>query len=155
MKMSVSKQFSAFEDDKDLLPEDRRRLREHLESLTSSHSGERAVAPAVGTASRFEIWRSRLRYRLVPVATKAVVSAIFVISFAVAAWRTPQDWVASRNNRDVVWTLNGAQYEAPLVAGRTYPRMRSEADQSTIRDWVPRVGYAETTIPTEWLSVPQ
>ena len=152
-RAAAKKQFEAIGGESGLEPEHRRELIAHIDATTTPQETPKVAPIAGGVATPFEIWRSRLRYRIVPVAVKAFVGLAFVGALGVAYLRTPDDLVVSAYENDVAytWTFNGRQYAGPLRVRHPYARMSVGAQQSVIRDWLPSLGYAQAVVSNEAL----
>ncbi len=157
----IEKQFKALGDTKELEPEHQLELRASLEARVEKAEKEaekerqKSSAPvSAGFASRFKIWRSRLRYRVVPIAIKSLIGVAFLAAVCVAYARTPRDVVVSRYGKDVAWTwtLNGVPFDGVFSIRTTYARMRINGTDSTIRQWYSGVGYAEAVVPNDALA---
>jgi len=150
LHLSLDERFAALEQaDLKLTPADRRTL---VSSLQTRAAGKRSVTAK--TASRWAIWRARLRYN---VASLMVVGASVVIAgclFLAARQSTPEQWVMSAYPQDILATwrfANGGFAGDQLQAQRRYLLYRRKGDQGVLRQWAPAMGYAETRVPLNWL----
>lgn len=150
-RQSVEKRFAAFESaGKTLTAEDRREL---LKSIKDSEPATRSTVSA-NTASRFAIWQSGLRYRVVTLASMALMGTLVVIGLAVASARTPDYAVASVYTYPVATEFrspSGTIYANTMQPGQRYVAIGQSAGQTRLRLWVPRQGYAIASVPSEWL----
>jgi hypothetical protein len=148
--LPVHKRFEALADDKiKLTPEDRRGL---LQSLKEGAPARRPIAAA--TASRWALFQARLPYRVVPLTLSALALITGLVVILVARARTPETWVRSRYAEDVGAEFRGTDGRVladRLVAGRRYARLRQEGGSVTLRLWVPRIGYATASVPSDWV----
>lgn len=127
-----------------LTPEDRGKL---LQSLNGQSPPSRPVTAA--TASRLAIWRSRLPYRIVPLAVRGLI-LVAGLSLGLLAWhRTPERWmtIASQQVLSTRWQLpNGETIDGTLKPGERYVLVRREGEAGFLRSWYPGRGYAETRV---------
>lgn len=142
--------FSALaETSSPLTPEDRGRL---LQSLRGRGQPARPITAA--TASRLAIWRSRLPYRVVPVAMWGItlVAGLWLV---LLAWhRTPEGSVtiAGRDTLSTRWQLpDGGALEGILRPGERYVLVRWEGQVGRLRKWYSERGYAETLVGEGYL----
>lgn len=150
-RQSVEKRFVAFESaGKSLTAEDRREL---LKSIKDSEPATQGRLSA-RTASRLAIWRSGLRYRVVTLASAALMATLVVIGLAVANARTPEYAVESVYTYPVAAEFrspSGVIYANTLRPSQRYVVVGQATGQTQLRLWVPRQGYAIASVPGEWL----
>lgn len=127
-----------------LTPEDRARL---LQSLRGQNQPARPITAA--TASRLAIWRSRLPYRIVPVAMWSLTLVAGLGLVGLARHRTPEGSVTitGREAMTTRWQLpDGGALEGILRPGERYVLVRWEGPVGRLRKWYPGYGYAETLV---------
>ena len=127
-----------------LTPEDRGKL---LQSLNGHSPPSRPITAA--TASRLAIWRSRLPYRIVPLAMRGLI-LVTGLGLGLLAWhRTPERWmkITGQEVLSTRWQLpNGEIIEGILKPGERYVLVRREGKIGLLRSWYPGRGYAETRV---------
>lgn len=140
--------FNALSDrDLRLTPTDRRRI---LGSLTG-RMPPRRVIPG-GTAGRWTLIRSRLRYRVIPLAVAGVMVLMAASSLILARASTPIAMVLSNASQDlqVPFRLKDGQIAFDTLEANTpYALVRQENGIAVLRRWKPGVGYAEAQVPVE------
>ncbi|WP_158809657.1 hypothetical protein [Beijerinckia sp. L45] len=150
LKKPMSERFESIADPKlALTPAHRREL---VRSLENAVPEQRAIIAT--TASRFEIWRARLPYRVIPLAMAgAVIIALF--ASAVTAYRhTPKQWVVIDSTEPVRvdWTSpEGLMSSETAAPGSKYVLARIEGNVAILRYWVSGTGYAEGRVPLQYL----
>lgn len=151
-RAAPSEQFRAFEsDDGQLTPEHRRALLKHLRETPA-----KTVSVAATTATRLEIWRSRLPYRAVPIAVTGLAIGMAAVLFFLASRNTPRRAVQIANAEDLVgvtWTGPDGRrlFDDRLIAGRRYGLVNEDDGGAILRDWRPGHGYAVANIPKTYL----
>ena len=129
---------------------------EHRGQLLASLRGQAAPARPISaaTASWWAIWRSRLPYRVVPLALRGIGAAA-LIGLGLLAWhRTPAGWVTITGRQALLapWQLpDGSRSETTLTPGQHYPLVRWEGEVGILRLWLPGRGYAETRVGRAYL----
>jgi hypothetical protein len=91
---------------------------------------------------------------VVPLTLSALALITGLVVILVARARTPETWVRSRYAEDVGAEFRGTDGRVladRLVAGRRYARLRQEGGSVTLRLWVPRIGYATASVPSDWV----
>ncbi len=153
LRLPVTERFKAIETaDPTLAPEHRRALLRSIREGSRPTSGARVISVTV--ASRWEVFLSRLPYRVVPLAIAAMLVLAAVVLITLARQRTPERWVevASRQDAPARWRQpGGTQVDGRIVAGRKYALTRRIGAEGVLRDWVPGQGYAETQVPLDWV----
>ena len=127
--------------------------RELVRSLQEKRPAKSPIAAK--PASRWAMWRARLRYRIASL--MVVTTSIFVcggLLFFAARYRTPGQWAASAFNYNTAATWRYPDQRLisyPIEAGTRYPLLRREGEEGVLLMWVPSLGYAETRVPLQWL----
>ncbi len=133
-----------------LVASDRLKL---LKSIGERAGRERTID--VGFASRFEVFRSRLRYRSWTFIVSGILLAAVVASFAVALMRTPRMWVEvvgpSFQKTSVLHPDGSKTDETIYPSSERYQLMRIEGDVALLRKWVAGSGYEYFSVPVEAL----
>jgi len=109
---------------------------------------------AINTATKWAIWRSRLRFRVFSVAS--ITAGLIVVGghFLVALNQTPKQLVESAFDYDVQgnWRISdGRVFAIPIKPGVRYQLVRIEAEYGDLRLWSPPFGYGEMRVPLAWL----
>lgn len=150
LKAKPEARFSALaEASSPLTPEDRGRL---LQSLRGQAQPVRPITAA--TASGFAIWRSRLPYRVVPMAMWGIILVAGLGLVGLARHRTPEGSVtiAAREAMPTRWQLpDGGGLDGILRPGERYALVRWEGEVGRLRKWYPGYGYAETLVRQGYL----
>ena len=126
---------------------DRRRI---LGSLTGKVPPRRVISG--GTAGRWTLIRSRLRYRVGPLAIAGLLVLTGASSLILARANTPIAMVMSDASQDlpVLFRLKDGQVAFDtLEASTRYALVRQENGTAVLRRWKPWVGYAEVQVPVE------
>jgi len=130
-----------------LIPADRRKL---ARSLQMAAPARRQIVATM--ASRWEIWRSRLPYRVFPMSVLGLSFAVAVALAATAYRHTPQEWVTASQSLDVEASgPDGYARELNVSPGERVALMRVDGDQGVLRYWLPKEGYAEFRLPVAYL----
>ena len=151
LQRSPSEQLDALDSNEILIPEQRRKLVEHLEGLISGPKALETVSAAMATW--WEVWLSRLPYRIVSWTAKGLVISAFAAAALVAYARTPKDMVVSVYDEDMKlkWTFNGEEFADVLHARQAYGRMAISGDWSQLRVWEPSLGYRTIWSPNSYV----
>ena len=132
------------EENLQLTPEDRRRI---LKSLAGKEPPRRVVPG--GTASRWALIRSRLRYRVLARASACLVVLGAISGLLIARANTPEGVVLSNASQSVpvAFSLKNGQIAFDTLEPDTlYALVRQENGVAVLRRWVPGVGYAEAQV---------
>lgn len=148
LRSSTETRFAALAETGSVLtPDDRAKL---LASLKGQAAPSRPISAT--TASRWAIFRSRLPYRVVPIAIKAFSGVAFV-GLGLLAWhRTPEQWVTIKNTKapTTQWRLpEGAMISGPPSTDTRYALLRYDGTTGVLRAWLPGRGYAEARLPID------
>jgi len=148
LKKTVNERLKSLEKpNPKLLRKDRRAL---VRSLLDAAPPRRTISAT--TATWFEIWRSRLPYRVFPLAVLGI-STVAAVVLAVTAYRhTPQEWVsvvASQGFRVQARDPDGYAMAQDVSPGDRFALMRVENGQGTLRRWLTGQGYAVFQLPVE------
>jgi hypothetical protein len=150
LRKSVAERFRAVADSGPKLFRVHRR--ELMRSLQSEAPAKRTIAAA--TASRFEIWRSRLRHRRFALAMVGF-AVVTILILGVTAYRhTPQRWVTVKSEQDlpVSWVgLDGETSNGTIKPESRYVLSRIEGDLGVLQIWVANRGYLEIRLPVKFL----
>jgi hypothetical protein len=150
LKAKPEARFSALaEASSPLTPEDRGRL---LQSLRGQSQPTRPITAA--TASGFAIWRSRLPYRVAPMAMWGLTLVAGLGLVSLARHRTPEGAVtiAAREALVTRWQLpDGGTVDGILRPGERYALVRWEGQLGRLRKWYPGYGYAQTLVGQGYL----
>lgn len=136
-----------------LVAADRRRL---MRSLRKSDKAERQIVG--GFASSLEMWRSRLRYKLLPAVVSVLALIAIVVLGAVAYSHTPIDEVIVVGPMD--WKVdirhaNGTLTRETIKPGaESYGVMKYDGNLAVIRRWVDNEGYETFSLPIDTLEKP-
>lgn len=146
LRSSTEKRFAALAEAGSVLtPDDRAKL---LASLKGQAAPSRPISAT--TASRWAIFRSRLPYRVVPIAIKTF-SVIALLGLVLLAWgRTLEQWVTIKNTKasTTQWRLpEGPMISGPPSTDIRYALLRRDGEIGVIRAWLPGRGYAEARVP--------
>ena len=148
LKKSVKERFEELEKPNlKLIPADRRKL---VRSLQDGEPPRREIVATM--ASRLEIWRSRLPYRVFPMAVLGISFAVAVFLAATAYRHTPQEWVAVATSQTFSIQASGPDgytRDLDVSPGERYALIRVEGGQGILRYWLPGQGYAEFRLPVE------
>jgi hypothetical protein len=150
LKKPLGDRFKALEESgQKLLAADRRTL---MRSLKNATPEKRAIAAT--TASRYEIWRSRLPFRIFPliVCTIAVATGAFLI--AVGYHHTPEESVtiaAAERFQVKARGPDGELSDFTVTPGDRFALVRIEGGEGILRRWVPSQGYADFQVPVQYL----
>lgn len=151
-RRSVEDRFKALgENAPELLPQHRRELLRTLQGQEIA----RSVPINAGFASRWELFRARLPYRVVPLALIGFTSVIGIGLVQLSRTRTPAYWVVSRYTEPVqaTFTLSTGQLAFDrLEPGERYAVLPRDAGTANLRRWVPGTGYATAQVPSLWLN---
>ena len=132
-----------------LIPGDRRKL---VRSLQMAAPPRREIVATM--ASRLEIWRSRLPYRVFPMAVLGISFAAAVVLAATAYHHTPQEWVTVTTSQ--VFSVQASGPDGYALAldvspGERFALMRIENGQGILRYWLAGQGYAEFRMSVQYL----
>ncbi len=140
-KQSVERRFAALADP------DLGLTAAHRRELVASIRGTAVMRPTVGvaTASWWEVWRSRLRYRLFSVSVTAAAVVTIAILAVVSNHRTPLLWARIVSAGEVTVGRiypSGQIVPYALKPGGRYAVLKITQDQVLLRDWEPGSGYS-------------
>ena len=150
LRLDAPARFEALADGEiDLVPSDRRRL---VRSLKGQAPARRVITG--GTATRWAIFRSRLRYRKRPLILSGLALGWALVAVVVAWSNTPVGTVVSvyPQNVAVVFKLqNGFVAADQMVPNQSYGLVRQGNGEAVLRRWIPGLGDAEAHVPAEWV----
>jgi hypothetical protein len=150
LKLDAASRFEALADGTiDLVPFDRRRL---VRSLKGHVPARRVITG--GTATRWALFRSRLRYRKRPLILSGLTLGWALVVIVVAWSNTPVGTVVSvyPQNVPVVFKLpNGFVAADQMVPNQPYGLVRQGNGEAVLRQWIPGLGYAEAHVPADWV----
>lgn len=148
LRASLEKRFAALAETGSVLtPDDRAKL---LASLKGQAAPSRPISAT--TASRWAIFRSRLPYRVVPIAIRAF-SGVAFLGLGLLAWhRTPEQWVTIKDTKAATtqWRLpDGTMMARSPTTDTRYALLRRDGQIGVVRAWLPGRGYAEARVPID------
>jgi hypothetical protein len=150
LEKSVAYRYKALEDNGlKLLQADRREL---VRSVRDARAPKRDIAAT--TASRVEIWRSQLPYKIFPLLVSGIAIVAAIGLAAVAYHRTPQQWVTIATDRSFAVQASGPDGELAdrtVAPGDRFALVRVEGNDGIVRDWVAEKGYRELRVPLQYL----
>ena len=144
-----------------LLEQPARERLQHLRDPALTAADRRRLRDSIGTElprravpkRRSGVGRLRyLRYRWRTIAAIVILAAVCV-GFVTVAWRnTGVHLVVSNDTWGVTWRLPGGRaFIGAWRAGYPAVAMKPQGGEITLRYWLNGLGYAETTVPTDWL----
>ncbi len=122
-----------------------------MRSLWNAEPARREIIAT--TASWYEVWRSRLPYRVFPMAVVGLSLGVAIVLAVTAYHHTPLKWVTV--NASEAFSVraqgpNNDSFNLDVLPGERFALMRTEGDKGVLRYWLDGEGYAEFQLTLEY-----